>query len=80
MSRYGNDVLGRTIDLFAILSQHQRSENLSKKRLQPAIRVTGGGAIDTEAADLCDVLDGAVTSPVLDQCSKVSRWRGSVEW
>ncbi|KAK5051410.1 hypothetical protein LTR84_003062 [Exophiala bonariae] len=71
---------GRTIDLFAILSQHQRSERLSKKRLQPAIRVTGAGFIDTEAADLCDVLDGAVAPPTLEQCSKVSSWRRTVDW
>lgn len=76
----GADLPGRTIDLFAILSQHQRSEKLSKKRLQPAIRVTGDASIDTEAAELCDALDGAVALPMLEQCSRVSSWRRNVEW
>ncbi|KEF57205.1 uncharacterized protein A1O9_07395 [Exophiala aquamarina CBS 119918] len=71
---------GRTIDLFAILSQHQRSENLSKRRLQPAIRLTGTGDSDNEAAALCDTLDGAMTLPLLEKCSTVSSLRRSLDW
>lgn len=71
---------GRTIDLFAILSQHQRSEKLSKKRLQPAIRLTGSAGIDTEAEAICDVLDGGGEAPALEKCSRVSSLSRTLDW
>lgn len=72
--------LGRTIDLFAILAQHQRNEKMAMKKLQPAIRVTGTADIDEEAAALCDVLDGKGESPPLENCSRKSSFPQTLEW
>ncbi|KAL6251416.1 hypothetical protein RBB50_001625 [Rhinocladiella similis] len=71
---------GRTIDLFAILAQHQRSEKMAKKKLQPAIRVTGTAEIDTEAEALCDILDGVSDSPSLEKFSRKSSFPQLLEW
>ncbi|OAP54419.1 hypothetical protein AYL99_11520 [Fonsecaea erecta] len=71
---------GRTIDLFAILAQHQRSERMAKRKLQPAIRVTGTADIDTEAEALCEALDGVADSPTLEKCSRVSSFPQTLEW
>ncbi|KIV78832.1 hypothetical protein PV11_06442 [Exophiala sideris] len=71
---------GRTIDLFAILAQHQRNERMAKRKLQPAIRVTGTANIDEEAAALCDVLDGEGESPPLENCSRKSSFPQTLEW
>ncbi|KAI1616310.1 iron-sulfur cluster-binding protein [Exophiala viscosa] len=71
---------GRTIDLFAILAQHQRNEKMAKKKLQPAIRVTGLADIDEEATALCDVLDGKGESPPLENCSRKSSFPQTLEW
>jgi erythromycin esterase-like protein len=46
------------IDLSAILEQHERSEKLARRKLFPAIRVTGFDEVDQEAAALCDAIDG----------------------
>ncbi|KAH0843133.1 hypothetical protein AYO21_03424 [Fonsecaea monophora] len=71
---------GRTIDLFAILAQHQRNEKMAKRKLQPAIRVTGTAEIDTEAEALCDALDGVADSPSLEKCSRISSLSQTLEW
>jgi nitrite reductase/ring-hydroxylating ferredoxin subunit len=71
---------GRTIDLFAILAQHQRSEKMAKRKVQPAIRVTSTADIDTEAEALCDALDGAADTPALETCSRMSSFPHTVEW
>lgn len=71
---------GRTIDLFAILAQHQRCEMMAKKKLQPAIRVTGTAEIDTEAEALCDALDGVSESPSLERFSRRSSFPQLLEW
>jgi thiamine monophosphate kinase len=71
---------GRTIDLFAILAQHQRNEKLAKKKLQPAIRVTAMADIDEEAVALCDAIDGMAESPALEKCSRTSSSRQTLEW
>jgi hypothetical protein len=72
--------VGRTIDLFAILTQHQRNEKLAKKKLQPAIRVTSTADIDMEAEALCDALDGATETPSLEKCSRMSSFPQTLEW
>ncbi|KIW13214.1 hypothetical protein PV08_08401 [Exophiala spinifera] len=72
---------GRTIDLFAILAQHQRSEKMAKKKLQPAIRVTGTTDVDAEAEALCDILDGVSdNSPSLEKFSRKSSFPQLLEW
>ncbi|KIW31524.1 uncharacterized protein PV07_03168 [Cladophialophora immunda] len=71
---------GRTIDLFAILAQHQRNEKMAKRKLQPAIRVTGTADIDTEAEALCDALEGVANSPSLETCSRISSLTQTLEW
>ncbi|KAJ9609878.1 hypothetical protein H2200_006207 [Cladophialophora chaetospira] len=71
---------GRTIDLFAILAQHQRSEKLAKRKVQPAIRLTGTADIDAEAEALCDALDGVADSPTLEKCSRKLSFPHTVEW
>lgn len=73
-------IAGRTIDLFAILAQHQRTEKLAKRKLQPAIRVTGIASNDTEAEALCDALDDVADAPALNQCSRISSFPHAVEW
>lgn len=73
-------VEGRTIDLFAILSQHQRSERISKRRLQPAIRVTSNANVDAEAEALCDALDGAGKAPAIEKCSRVVSTSRTMDW
>ncbi|KIX04917.1 uncharacterized protein Z518_05788 [Rhinocladiella mackenziei CBS 650.93] len=71
---------GRSIDLFAILTQHQRNEKMAKRKLQPAIRVTGTADIDQEAAALCDAIDGTVDGPQLEKCSRTSSFPQTLEW
>lgn len=71
---------GRTIDLFAILAQHQRSEKMARRKLQPAIRVTATLDIDTAAAALCDALDGMGDSPSLEKCARTSSIPQTLEW
>jgi hypothetical protein len=66
--------------LFAILARHQRTEKMAKRKLQPAIRVTGTAEIDTEAEAICDALDAGVESPLLEKCSRVPSSAHSVEW
>jgi hypothetical protein len=53
---FSYEVGGRSVDLAAILSQHQRSEMLARKKLQPRIRL-GQDPADMEAEALCDILD-----------------------
>lgn len=72
--------LGRTIDLFAILAQHQRNEKLAKKKLQPAIRVSAMADIDEEAAAVCDAIDGMAESPSFENCSRMSSFPQTLEW
>jgi len=71
---------GRTIDLTAILVQHQRSEKMAKRKLQPTIRITGMTEVDDEASALCDAIDGAVDLPQLEACSKLSSFARKLEW
>ena len=74
---FAYEVGGRSVDLAAILSQHQRSEMLARKKLQPRIRL-GQDPDDMEAEALCDILDlrsagkGAYSSPM-----KITR---DIEW
>ena len=74
------EVAGRSIDLFAILAQHQRNEKLAKRKLQPAVQVTGTADIDKEAEALCDALDSVVDAPPLERCSTKSSLPQTVEW
>ena len=53
---FSYEVGGRSVDLAAILSQHQRSEMLARKKLQPRIRL-GQDPDDMESEGLCDILD-----------------------
>lgn len=53
---------------------------MAKRKLQPAIRVTGMADIDTEAEALCDALDDVAESPSLEKCSRVSSFPRMVEW
>ncbi|EXJ86090.1 hypothetical protein A1O1_06459 [Capronia coronata CBS 617.96] len=71
---------GRTIDLFAILAQHERNEKLAKKKLQPAIRITSSAEIDEEAAAICDAIDGMDETTSLEKCSKISSFPQTLEW
>ena len=74
-------LLGRRIDLAAILAQHQRAEAKEKRKLQPAIRVTGHAEVDQEAAALCDAIDGAVERlPEVPVCTRVTSWTRRMEW
>ncbi|KAK5327605.1 hypothetical protein LTR93_002990 [Exophiala xenobiotica] len=71
---------GRTIDLFAILTQHQLNEKMANKKLQPAIRITGTAEIDAEAEAVCDALDGTSDGPSLEKCSSKSSFPQMLEW
>ena len=71
---------GRTIDLFAILAQHQRTEKMAKKKLQPAIQVTGTTDVDIEAEALCDALDGIAPKPSSALSRRASSWPDEFEW
>lgn len=53
---FSYEVGGRSVDLAAILSQHERSELLARKKLQPRIRLSQD-AEDLEAESLCNILD-----------------------
>lgn len=53
---------------------------MAKKKLQPAIRLTGTADIDREAEALCDLIDGATDSPSLENCAKVSSFPQTIEW
>lgn len=74
---FSYEVGGRSVDLAAILSQHQRSEMLARKKLQPRIRL-GQDPDDMEAEALCDILDlrsattGAYRSP--DRVTRDIAW------
>ncbi|KIV88954.1 hypothetical protein PV10_08579 [Exophiala mesophila] len=73
---------GRTIDLLAILTQHQRSEKLAKRKLQPTIRVTGESDIDREAEAICDALDRVEEAPAIDGSLKLPKMgkMGLIDW
>ena len=66
--------------MVAILAQHQRNEKLAKRKLQPAIRVTGTADIDAEAEALCDALDDVAGSTTLEKCSQKPNFPHAVEW
>lgn len=78
------------IDLAAILEQHKRSEVLAKRKLLPAIRITGFDPADEDAAALCDAVDavdGVVpTEPVTETdvempaCSRVTSFSRRLDW
>ncbi len=53
---------------------------MAKKKLQPAIRVTGTADIDLEAEAVCDALDGAIETPSLEKCSRMSSRPQTLEW
>lgn len=53
---FSYEVGGRNVALAAILSQHQRSEMLARRKLQPRIRL-GQDPDDLEAEALCNILD-----------------------
>jgi hypothetical protein len=61
---FSYEVGGRSVDLPAILSQHQRSEMLAKKKLQPRIRL-GQDTDDLEAESLCNILDSRAVAPAV---------------
>jgi hypothetical protein len=47
------------IDVAAILEKHKRSESSKKRKLHPAIRITGFDLADEDAVALCDAVDAA---------------------
>jgi hypothetical protein len=59
MVEFSYEVGGRNVALAAIISQHQRSEMLARRKLQPRIRL-GQDPDDLEAEALCNVLDSRV--------------------
>lgn len=79
---FADTVVGRWIDLDAILAQHQRSEKQAQRKLQPAIRVTGFEFADTEAAELCDAIDALAENQGTDMppCAKVSSFAQRLDW
>lgn len=72
------------IDLTAILEQHRRGEVSAKRKLHPAIRVTGFDEADKEAAALCDAIDEAaartMTAPEMISCTRVSSFARRLDW
>ena len=72
--------VGRMIDLSAVLTRHQRLESRAKRKLQPAIQVTGHDQVDQEAAALCDAIDASPTEePEMESCCKVRSWTQRME-
>ncbi|KAL2400148.1 hypothetical protein ABEF93_005805 [Exophiala dermatitidis] len=71
---------GRSIDLFAILVQHQRNETLARRKLQPATRITGTADIDEEAAAICDAVDEMDNATTFGRCSNMSSSSHKLEW
>ena len=77
--KFSYEVGGRSVDLSAILSQHQRSEMLAKKKLQPRIRL-GQEMDDMEAEALCDTLDNRPRSNGDSAWMKLDNVSRSIEW
>lgn len=74
---FSYEVGGRNVDLAAILSQHQRSEMLAKRKLQPRIRL-GQDHADVEAEALCNVLDSR--SAATGACPSPTEITRGIEW
>jgi hypothetical protein len=75
------------IDLAAILEQHKRSESLRKRKLYPAIRITGFDVADEDAAALCDAIDAAAMGSRVEEtdtemlpCSRVTSFSRRLDW
>ena len=70
------------IELSAILEQHQRSETLAKRKLFPAIRVTGFTEADQDAAALCDAVDDFSRDQVSDiaTCARIPSFSRRLQW
>lgn len=68
---FSYEVGGRNVALAAILSQHQRSEMLARRKLQPRIRL-GQDPDDLETEALCNILDSRSAATGLYTSSKMT--------
>jgi hypothetical protein len=71
---------GRMVDLSAVLAQHQRTEKAARRKLRPAIRITGSDAVDMEAEAISEALDSATAEETGPPCIRVPSFPARMDW